>query len=238
MSKSHDTNKNSLISIIIPTLNEAETIESLLEYLTQFIPDSEIIIADGGSTDGTLNHIISNIKIVHSPPGRAIQMNQGAAVANGDILWFLHADCFPQAESYSAIQKVMKNNEIVGGGFEYALDENGLVYRVSEFFSNRKNRILKLLYGDMGIFVRKDIFATMGGFAEIPLMEDMDFSKRLKKRGKIEILPFRLKTSARRWVEEGPIKNIVRNWALQILWLLGTSPSTLAKWYKFSKSQK
>ena len=160
-------------------------------------------------------------------------MNAGAREATGQVLWFLHADCRPHPDSLTAIQGALADESIVGGGFEFNLDSPGLHYRLVERLSNLKNRMLKLLYGDMGIFVRADVFWRMDGFKEVPLMEDMDFSRRLKRMGKTTILPLTMRTSARRWRREGWLKNIVRNWLLQIAWTAGVSPNILAKWYRF-----
>jgi rSAM/selenodomain-associated transferase 2 len=193
----------------------------------------ELIVADGGSTDGTVEIAEPLAKIMPSSRGRGVQMNTGARAARGEILWFLHADCLPHADSVREMDEVLSNAAVVGGGFEYNLNHPGLIFRLTEFFSNRKNRLLGLIYGDMGIFVRREIFEKMGGFGEIPLMEDMDFCRRLKKRGKIAIIRKRMNTSAKRWLEEGIVKNMMRNWLLQIAWFLGASPDLLGRYYRF-----
>lgn len=221
------------VSIIIPTLNEAENIGPLLRYLTQLEPEAEFIVSDANSTDGTADRGRQMARIVPAPQGRGAQMNVGAKVATGDILWFIHADCRPHPDSFRALRSALEDASVVGGGFIYGLDHEGLRYRLTETLSNWKNRLLKLLYGDMGIFVRRTVFETMGGFKEIPLMEDMEFSRHLKQHGKIVILPLCMNTSARRWIEEGWLRNSVRSWLLQSAWVLGVSPHTLAKWYRF-----
>ena len=221
-------------SVIIPTLNEADNIESLLAYLTQLDKEIELIVVDSESSDNTELLAKKYAKVIQAPKrGRGAQMNAGAQVAIGDILWFLHADCRPHADSINVMREALANPKVVGGGFGYFLDHPGLHFRLAETLSNYKNRLLKWLFGDMGIFIRRHIFKRMGGYAEIPLMEDMNFCKRLKKNGEIVILPQRMKTSARRWLEEGYIKNSVRSWLLQSAWVLGASPQKLAKWYKF-----
>ena len=221
------------ISVIIPTLNEAQNIERLLSYLHQLDSTLELIVADAGSTDSTVEQAKCLSKVVHSARGRGIQMNAGAKAATRDVLWFIHADCFPPSDSVDAIRQTLIDPEVVGGGFEYNLNHPAFRFRIVEWLSNRKNRLLKLLYGDMGIFVRREIFDKMGGYEEIPLMEDMDFSKRLKQYGKITILPQRMTTSARRWIEDGFVLNSTRSWLFQIAWALGASPYKLAKWYRF-----
>lgn len=221
------------ISVIIPTLNEGKNIRTLLVYLKELDNTLELIVCDGGSVDNTVEQTKSYAKAIKAPSGRGAQMNAGAQAASGDILWFLHADCYPHPKSICAMEKVLENPQIVGGAFEYNLNDPKLYFRVVEFLSNQKNHILKLFYGDMGIFVRRKIFFEMNGYAEIPLMEDMDFCKRLKKQGRIVILPYRINTSARRWHEEGIFMNAVRNWLLQIAWAFGASPKTLSRFYKF-----
>ncbi len=220
-------------SIIIPTLNEAQLIEKLLLDLKEFAPEAELIVVDGHSSDRTFEIARPLARTVLSPRGRGAQMNAGAREATGQVLWFLHADCRPHPDSLTAIQVALSDESIVGGGFQYNLDSPGIHYRLAERLSNHKNRILKLFYGDMGIFVRANVFWRMGGYKEVPLMEDMDFSRRLKRMGKTTILPLTMRTSARRWRREGWLKNIIRNWLLQIAWAAGVSPNILAKWYRF-----
>ena len=221
------------ISVIIPTLNEQENIETLISYLHRLDSALELIIADAGSVDRTVEKARNLSKVIHSARGRGVQMNEGAKAATGDILWFIHADCRPHPASIDAMAQALANENIIGGAFEYRLNQPGFKFRLAENLSNYKNRLLKLLFGDMGIFVRREIFEKMGGYKEIPLMEDMDFSKRLKKRGKIVILPQRMNTSARRWIEDGYLLNSIRSWTFQSAWALGTSPYKLARWYRF-----
>ena len=221
------------ISVIIPTLNEAETIQTMLAHIYQLDNKMELIVADGNSTDETVIKAKSLAKIIHAPRGRGAQMNAGARIASGDILWFLHADCFPHSTSIHAIQQALTNPDIVGGAFDYSINDSRRFFRLVEYLSNSKNHCLNLIYGDMGIFVRKRIFKAIGGYKEIPLMEDMEFCKQLKKMGEIVILPHRIKTSARRWHQDGITKNYIRNWILQLCWGMGAKPEKLAKYYRF-----
>ncbi len=221
------------VSVIVPTLNEEDGIDSFLRHVSGLAPDLEIIVVDGGSSDATVVKASERATVLHGPRGRGAQMNAGAREAEGEILWFLHADCFPHPDSVAAMEDALSEVAVVGGGFEYDLDHPGFFFRLTESVSNRKNRAFGLLFGDMGIFVRRSVFETMGGYREFPLMEDMDFCERLKHEGDIAIIPLRIKTSARRWLDEGIVKNLVRNWILQAGWKCGVSPNRLAKWYSF-----
>lgn len=225
------------LSIIIPTLNESENIQKTLKYITALDPKNEVIVSDGHSSDDTIEKAKPYAKVIVAARGRAAQMNAGARAASGEILWFLHADCLPHKDSVKAMRNVLQDARIVGGAFAYSLDYDSTFFRIAEFASNWKNDVLKIFYGDMGIFVRKRVFEKMGGYAEIPLMEDMEFCKQLKKQGKVVILPQKILTSARRWLDEGVAKNIFRNWALQIAYTLGVSPQTLTQWYKFGNKK-
>jgi rSAM/selenodomain-associated transferase 2 len=221
------------ISVIIPTLNEAANIKDLLSYLHALDKSMELIISDGGSSDETIARAEKYATVIRGVRGRGVQMNAGAKKASGEILWFIHADCFPHPDSKNAIVNALSKDEVVGGAFEYNLEGKGFLYRWTEFNSNFKNRVFKLFCGDMGIFVRRDVFQQMRGYKEIPLMEDMDFCKRLKKMGNIVVLPQRINTSARRWEEEGKMKNLIRNWLLQLGWTFGIDSKILANWYRF-----
>lgn len=221
------------ICAIIPTLNEEAQIDSLLAYLKNLDPHLQLIVSDGGSTDATVRIAGKQARVISAARGRGAQMNHGAAQVSEDILWFVHADCRPHPQSVRSIRQALLDPNTVGGAFEYNLDDRRFIFRLSEYLSNKKNKWLKLFYGDMGIFVRRAVFEKMGGYRQIPLMEDMDFCKRLKKMGTVVILPLKIGTSARRWRHEGILKNIVRNWALQLAWTLGASPEKLARWYRF-----
>ncbi len=226
------------ISVIVPTLNEEEAMAEFLECVRALAPDLEIIVVDGGSTDGTVDEAEPHARVVRTGRGRGKQMNAGASESSGDVLWFLHADCRPHPDSVGAIRLALADPAVVGGGFEFGLDHPGIFFRITTTVSNRKNRALKLLFGDMGIFVRSEVFEEMDGYRDIPLMEDVDFCERLKERGEIVIVPVRLESSARRWFEEGILYNLVRNWVLQLAWKCGASPDTLAKWYSFGNEKR
>lgn len=223
------------VSVIVPTLNEEKRVHGLLTFLRDLDSRLELIVADGGSQDGTVSRAESLARVIVAPRGRASQMNAAAGAAQGKVLWFLHADCRPHEESLPAMRHAMADEEVVGGAFAYSLDGAGAIYRISELASNWKNRAFGLVYGDMGIFVRADLFRRLGGYAELPLMEDMDLCRRLRKVGRVVILPQKIRTSVRRWQREGAVRNIVRNWALQTAWGLGVSPQVLARHYSFDE---
>lgn len=226
------------VSVVVPTLNEETEIASFLRHVAGLEPGIEIVVADGGSTDRTAAVAARHGRVIEAPRGRGAQMNAGAAETSGDALWFLHADTRPHPESLRAMRDALADPGVVGGAFEYDLNHPSVFFRITENVSNWKNQAFERFCGDMGIFVRRDVFERMGGFDEIPLMEDMDFCKRLKREGGIRIIPLRIGTSVRRWLDEGILKNLVRNWILQILWQFGVSPHTLARWYSFGGDQK
>lgn len=224
------------ISIIIPVLNETDTINLALEHLNNIIGgcSCEVIVVDGNPCGNTIASItLKNIKKIISPPGRGIQMNAGARVAEGRILVFLHADTtLPD----SAIQKIVSTcdqTEFVGGAFDLGVDSNRFIFRITERYVFLRSRITKIPYGDQAIFLKKNIFDQTGGFNEIPIMEDIDLMRRIKHRGyKIRFLPEQVKTSARRWETDGVAYSTVRNIILSSLFYCGVPPKWLKKFYK------
>ncbi len=219
-------------SIIIPTLNEEITLEFTLNSIP-ISPSLEIIVVDGNSQDRTRE--IANTKtsqVYISPPGRARQMNLGAQKAQGKILLFLHADSLIPAGGLEAISKAMEDPHVIGGAFRLRINAAGWGYRLIAWGANLRTRLLGLPYGDQGIFIRRKIFQEMGGFQEIPLMEDIDLIRRMKKIGSLRILPQLILTSARRWEKEGLLYTTLRNWSLASLYLVGVSPYRLYNWYR------
>jgi len=212
------------ISIIIPTINEEKIIRQCLETVIN-IPGIEVIVADGGSTDKTLEIVgqYREVKVVSSEMGRSIQMNKGAICANGEILLFLHADCVLPREVILKTQHVFKNSLFVGGAFKIKLLSDKLLYRLIEKGINFRAKIFKLPYGDQGLFVKRSIFESLEGFREMPICEDLDFVCRLKKYGKIIILNEEILSSIRRWRNNGILKTSLRNQLLLASYILGWS---------------
>lgn len=230
------------LSIIIPTLNEESFLEKNLASLKPNLTSVfEIIVADGGSKDKTVEVARRfTDRICISDKGRGHQMNAGAMISTGEWFLFLHAD---SVISYSGMLRMLEimdlelltpNSEsrIAGGAFRLTIDSKKISYKVISSFANMRSRILNIAYGDQGIFVRRDIFYTIGGYSDIPIMEDVDFVKRLKENGKFIILNESVVTSSRRWDREGILYTTMRNWILILLYLIGISPNRLKGWYR------
>lgn len=221
-----------MISIIIPTLNEVQYIGTILSKLSSTTDVFEIIVVDGGSTDGT-NMICKefpDIKYIQMTTGqRARQMNKGARNASGDILLFLHADTLPPTNFVELILDSLSGNEVVGGAFSIKFDvDHWLLTIISRM--TRLN-ITWLTFGDHGIFLRKDDFLHLSGFAEIPIMEDLEFQMRLKKRGSLVRANASVRTSARRFVNNGVIRQTVRDFGILMGYYIGVPPVKLARYY-------
>jgi len=226
-----------LISVIIPVLNEAETINTTLAHLKRYFQgvDFEIIVVDGDSWGNTLKVVNDpDIVKVKSPKGRGLQMNNGAIAANGDVLIFLHSDtCLPN-NAASAIRSALADHNVMGGAFDLGIQSERQVYKIIAAAASLRSRITRIPYGDQAIFIRKSFFSRMGGFQDIPIMEDVELMRRIKKkRYKIKIIPDKVKTSPRRWQKEGVLYGTLRNWSIILLYLAGVSPARLIRFYNF-----
>ncbi|NEO53415.1 MAG: glycosyltransferase family 2 protein [Okeania sp. SIO3B5] len=222
------------ISIIIPVLNEVSTItQTISTAQTAKDKDIEIIVVDGGSNDGTIELIkCLNIQIISSVPGRATQMNCGAKMARGKILLFLHGDTFLPLNFDQLLQDILVKPKIIAGAFELSIRGTKKSLRIVERMVNWRSRYLQMPYGDQGIFLPAKIFQEIGGFPEIPIMEDFELVRQLKKRGQIAIVPTPVLTSGRRWQKLGILKTTFINQIVIIAYLLGVSPQRLARWYR------
>jgi len=188
---------------------------------------------DGGSADDTARvaQRFPRVRVIASARGRARQMNVGARRAGGDILLFLHADTRLPDGALPAIATVLRDPRVVGGRFDVRFDSSRPVFRMIAFFMNLRSRLSGICTGDQAIFVRREVFEALGGYPDVPLMEDIELSRRLKRRGKIVALRLRVVTSARKWEREGAFRTIVLMWTLRLLYAIGVSPARLHGWY-------
>jgi rSAM/selenodomain-associated transferase 2 len=221
------------ISVIIPTLNEARIIAATLSH-TAGLGFDELIVVDGGSTDGTAaiaEAHPSGARVIAAPRGRARQLNVGAQTSQGDILVFLHADTHLPLTAKQGIMAAFTDDGIVGGRFDVRFDRPTVLGHIISTLMNYRSRWSGVATGDQAIFVRRRTFDQLGGFADIPLMEDIDFSRRLKREGRLAMLQGHVVTSFRRWDANGPVKTIVLMWGLRFLYWLGVSPHRLQHYY-------
>ncbi len=223
-------------SIIVPVLNESAAINELIGHIRTLDVTgiAEIIVVDGDPGGSTINAVQDNgVLKATSSKGRARQMNHGAALASGTILLFLHADTRLPENAFTHISGTMRDQLVVGGAFDLGLDTRRCIFRITERYVFFRTRVTRIPFGDQAIFLRKEYFSAIGGYRDIPLMEDVEIMSRIKKRGdRINIIPEKVRTSPRRWEEEGILYCTVRNMALQVLFALGVSPERLVAWYK------
>ena len=219
------------ISVIIPILNEAKSIVAMLQALLPLGP-SELFIVDGGSSDGTRAICRQfGVEVLTSPRGRAAQMNYGARRATGDVLLFLHADTRLPPTAFDDIRGALADPRFVGGRFDIQLDGDHWMLRVVGAMISLRSRLSNVGTGDQAIFVRREMFQGMGGFPDIPIMEDVAFCRALKRLGEMACLRSKVITSARRWELDGVWRTIFRMWMLKSLYLMGVSPHRLKRYY-------
>jgi uncharacterized protein len=223
------------ISIVIPALNEGSHLAGTLAALRD-ARNIETIVVDGGSCDGTDSLAIEHgAALVRSTAGRARQMNAGAREATGEILLFLHADTRLPERFDEQIREMLYRPGVVAGAFRLAIDGPRLVFRLIEWAVDLRSRWLQMPYGDQAIFLRSERFHRLGGFLELPIMEDFEFIRRLRRHGKIAIASVSAITSARRWENLGPWRTTWLNQRILLGYHLGISPATLAKWYSVGR---
>lgn len=223
------------ISVIIPVLNEGEQINEILNSLHDAAAglQFEVIVADGDPSGGTIRKIAdSRVITLIAEKGRASQMNAGALRASGDILLFLHADTFLPSAAFPKIVNALRDGRVVGGAFDLGIGDESLIFKIIGRAASWKHRLTRVPYGDQAIFMRKRYFTDLGGYPEIPLMEDVELMKRVKRKGGcIAILPDAVTTSPRKWESEGVVYAVLRNWMLQTLYLAGMPAHRLVKFY-------
>ena len=219
------------ITVVIPVLNEEKVIAATLAALMASAPD-EVIVVDGGSKDRTRAIIEqTGAPLLSSPRGRARQMNRGAKEANGDVILFLHADTLLPPSAMEDIRAALSDSECIGGRFDVELEGDHWALKWIGMMISLRSRVTKVATGDQAIFVRRKVFEEVGGFPDIPLMEDIAFCQMLRKNGRLACLKSRVVTSARRWETEGVWRTILKMWTLKLLFLAGISPFRLKQFY-------
>lgn len=225
------------ISVIVPTLNESANLGLALASTARGW-SVEVIVVDGGSDDGTADVArLCGARVMSAARGRARQMNAGAATASGDVLLFFHADTQLPWGFDECVRHALARPGVVAGAFEFAIDGDGAALRVVERLTNFRARRLQMPYGDQAIFLRAETFRAVGGFPEIPIMEDYELVARLRRRGKVEVVHAPAVTSARRWERVGVFRTTLLNQVMIGGYWLGVSPERLAGWYRARKDE-
>jgi rSAM/selenodomain-associated transferase 2 len=228
-----------VISIIIPALDEEASIAGAIRSCREAGP-CEVIVVDAGSRDRTVEIARGRADaVIAAPPGRATQMNAGAAVARGGVLLFLHADTLLPGGSVPAVLGALHDPAVIGGAFRVRLAASPGASRyvratlgVTGRMIGARAYVARAFTGDQAIFVRAEAFRAVGGYPEIPLMEDVELSRRMRRAGKTALLPLRVETSGRRWEVWGPLRTVLFMWRLRIGYLLGRTPSRCAEAYR------
>ncbi len=221
-----------MISIIIPTYNEQDYIASLLTSILEDIgEDVEVIVVDGGSTDRTVEIVkgYENVKLAQSEKGRAVQMNNGARMSKGEVLFFVHADSKLPELWKEKISQAIHNRRYIAGTFYLKFDITGFWYGLYSRLS--RERGLLFTYGDQGLFVERGVYDQIGGYPTLPIMEDYEILNRLKKVGKITKLDAPIITSSRKFSKNGVVLQQLKNIMIVFLYKIGTKPERLARWY-------
>lgn len=224
------------ISVVVPALNEERTLGPTLARALALGFD-EVLVVDGGSRDGTRGVVAAagaadhRVRLLEAQPGRAVQMNEGAAASRGDVLLFLHADTELPEGAREAIERALADAACAGGRFDVRFDRSTGLARFVSRMMNLRSRWTGIATGDQAIFVRRAVFERLGGFPPLPLMEDIEFSRRLKREGRVAALNQKVVTSFRRWEACGPVRTILLMWLLRFLYWAGVSPLSLARFY-------
>jgi rSAM/selenodomain-associated transferase 2 len=223
-----------MVSVVIPTLNEAGVIvDTLLSLQPMRAAGHEVVVSDGGSVDATVEQARPLAdRVISVRPGRAGQMNAGAAASSGDVLLFLHADTLLPPGADRLVRDAVSRPGARWGRFDVRLSGRSVLFRVIEAGISWRSRLTGIASGDQAIFVRRVAFDDVGGFNEMPLMEDLDLSRRLKALAPPVCLRARVVTSSRRWEERGIVRTVLLMWRLRLAYYLGADPAALAARYR------
>jgi rSAM/selenodomain-associated transferase 2 len=221
------------ISIIVPLLNEAALIREFLIDLHDRAPKAEIIVVDGTSSDRTTEFAAGLCDcLLQTAPGRARQMNAGACIAQGDVLWFLHADARIPDTAIADIEYALRDREVIGGFFRIRLPRQGFVYRLTDCLAHYAGLLLRMRYGDHGFFCRREIFEKIDGFPEVALMEDADFFRKLRRAGRIAVISQRIVVNPRRYERIGPFRLTLAFGLIGLLYFLHAPRRLLQSIYR------
>jgi len=223
------------VALVVPVLNEAALLHELLPRLSRLAQDAELVVVDGGSTDGSYEAVsthaaTSGYRVLRSPRGRAQQMNAGARATKAPTLLFLHADTDLPDDAIASVERAATGS-FVGGSFKLRLMTQDPRLKLAQAIINLRSRLMPSATGDQAIFVCRDAFERIGGFLEIALCEDLDLISRLRTLGRLALIDGYAETSARRWQEGGVNRTIVLMWLLRVGCHVGIDPQTLKRWY-------
>ena len=217
----------------MPVLNEAALISPFLLHARVIAPQAEIIVVDGGSLDGTAElaePLADRVLVVAR--SRAAQMNAGAAIAQGDVLWFLHVDSTLPVAAVADIARLLQNPRITGGCFRLRIQSERWIYRISDSLGNVGVDLFRLALGDHGIFCRRAAFRAIKGYREVPILEDAELYRKLRRTGRVQQLPTFIISSPRAYEKSGPIRTTITYFAILVLYLLGARIETLYAMYR------
>lgn len=223
--------------MIIPAVNEAASLPRLLEALLRGAPSGdrpdEVFVVDGGSSDGTPALAAERgARLLCAERGRGLQMAAGARAARSDVFLFLHADSCPEPGALAALRSAFRDPALVATGMRQRVEGRGLFYRLVEWMADFRVRRQGIVYGDSGLGARREAYFAVGGFADLPLFEDVDLSRRLREHGPVRWVPGAgLRISPRRWQAEGALRRTVKNWMLRMAYAVGADPVRLARFY-------
>jgi rSAM/selenodomain-associated transferase 2 len=220
------------VSVVVPCLNERAVLPRTLRRLRRLMPDAELVVADGGSTDGSADLVSDLAHVVRAPCGRGAQLNSGAAVASGEVLLFVHADARLRGDPRPELVRALARKDCAAVYFTQRIAARGALYRCIEQAAHTRARRLGWILGDLGLAVRRELFLAVGGFPADPLFEDLGISRRLRRHGKFVRSAMPLLVSARRWQRRGVLRTTLRNWSLTLGYYLGVPAHRLAAHYR------